>query len=107
MKLRLLQEARHDRPLVSMVALFILSIFGILLYTIITLQEQTDYTLRIDLAGRQRFLSARHFNEIMLARQALQSDYLSIRQVFSDTLEALIHGGPALIRLDTNQLVRI
>jgi signal transduction histidine kinase len=105
-----MRRLRWDRSIIValfIVGLFIASILGILFYTVHTLNEHKQYTLRMDLAGRQRLLSVKHLNQTMLAAEGVDADYASTRKVFSNTLEALIHGGPALVTLGKDHIVTI
>ncbi len=89
--------------LIAATALFILAILGIILFTIITIQNQKLDSLVIDLAGRQRMLHQRHMKEVILVSQGHQADYMTTRTIAFETLQALLHGGVARVNLQTNR----
>lgn len=99
----LFPQSSVSRQLIWITALFILTIVGIILFTIFTLQNQKQDALVVDLAGRQRMLHQRHMKEIILASQGHEIDYQGTRDLLLHTLQALIHGGMANINLQTHE----
>ena len=51
------------RALLVLTTVFIFTLFGILLYTIVTIQNQKLDSVTVDLAGRQRMLNQKHMKE--------------------------------------------
>ena len=51
------------RALLTLTSVFIVTLFGIVLYTIFTIQDQKLDGVLVDLAGRQRMLNQRHMKE--------------------------------------------
>ena len=59
----------------GIISLYLLTMFGILAYTIFTFQSQRSDAVVIDLAGRQRMLNTKHMMQILLVSQGVQADY--------------------------------
>jgi len=59
----------------GIIALYLITMFGILAYTIFTFQSQRSDAVVIDLAGRQRMLNTRHMMQIFLVSRGVQADY--------------------------------
>jgi len=87
----------------GIIALYVLTMGGILVYTLFTFQSQRSDAVVIDLAGRQRMLNTKHIMQILLVSQGLPGDYRYTREVLHGTLDALIHGGPAIIHLGKHE----
>ncbi len=85
------------------ISLYIVTMVGILAYTIFTFQSQKSDAVVIDLAGRQRMLNARHMMQILLVSQGRQADYRGTREILNGTLEALTNGGEAIINPEKNE----
>ncbi len=86
---------------------FILALFGILLYTITTIQNQRLDSVTVDLAGRQRMLSQRLMNEILLTSQGIPADYRSTQKMLTQTLDALLVGGQAVMNPESGETVAL
>ena len=95
------------QKLAILASVFIFTLLGILLYTIVTLHEQRLDGVVVDLAGRQRMLNQRHMKEILLVSRGLPVDYSSTRNVLRQTLEALTNGGPAVLTLGKGETVQL
>ncbi len=71
---------------------------------------QADDSATIDMAGRQRMLSQRMTKELYLYQQERSKDNLNNLKnsvwTFNETLEALISGGDAPIKIDSNDASR-
>jgi two-component system sensor histidine kinase KdpD len=106
---RVLISARSHvvQKLAVLATLFILTIVGILSYTIVTLHAQKSDALMVDMAGRQRMLNQRHMKEVLLVAQGASAEYLYTRKVLNGTLEALINGGPAVVTLGKDETVQV
>lgn len=87
----------------GIIALYLTTMLGILAYTIFTFQSQRSDAVVIDLAGRQRMLNTKHMMQILLISQGVQTDYVYTRQILHGTLDALTHGGDAIINLGKNE----
>lgn len=86
---------------------FILALFGILLYTITTIQNQRLDSVTVDLAGRQRMLSQRLMNEILLTSQGIPADYRFTQKMLTQTLDALLVGGQAVMNPENGETVAL
>ncbi len=86
---------------------FILALFGILLYTITTIQNQKLDSVTVDLAGRQRMLSQRLMNEILLTSQGIPADYRFTQKMLTQTLDALLVGGQAVMNPESGETVAL
>jgi len=95
------------RALYALTTLFILTLFGILLYTVSTIQNQKLDSVMLDLAGRQRMLNQRLMKEILLTTQGIPADYLFTQTILNQTLDALMFGGEAVINLTTSEAVAL
>lgn len=84
----------------AIIALYVVTMVGMLTYTFFTFQNQRSNALVIDLAGRQRMLNTRHMMQILLVSQGGQADYHDTRKILDQTLKALTHGGEATINLE-------
>ncbi|GJL70439.1 MAG: hypothetical protein NPIRA06_30740 [Nitrospirales bacterium] len=93
------------RALMVLTTVFILALFGILLYTITTIQNQRLDSVTVDLAGRQRMLSQRLMNEILLTSQGIPADYRFTQRMLTQTLDALLVGGQAVINPESGEKV--
>ncbi len=111
-------ERRGQKPLLSrqspvvrnltvLASLFILTLLGILIYTIVTLNEQRLDAAVVDLAGRQRMLNQRHLNEVLLASRGQAVDVYATRTLLGQTLAALTNGGPAALAAKRDETVEL
>ncbi|WNM61396.1 ATP-binding protein [Candidatus Nitrospira neomarina] len=89
------------RALLILSTMFILALFGILLYTITTIQNQKLDSVMVDLAGQQRMLSQRLMNEILLISQGIPADYRFTQKILNQNLDALLVGGQAMINQES------
>ena len=89
------------RALLILSTVFILALFGILLYTITTIQNQKLDSVMVDLAGQQRMLSQRLMNEILLISQGIPADYKITQKMLKQNLDALLVGGKAVINQES------
>lgn len=85
--------------LTGLIGLLVLAILGIAIHTATILKNRQSDAAVIDLAGRQRMLLERHLKEILLISEGMDAQYTDTRQILLQTLDALIHGGPALARI--------
>jgi PAS domain S-box-containing protein len=83
--------------------LFLSVLFGLLGYTIATIQKEQSEALLIDLAGRQRMLIQKHMNEVFYASQQVPADYTSTRELIRSTLASLMEGGSVVLDPETGQ----
>jgi PAS domain S-box-containing protein len=86
---------RIATQLVSLPTLFIFTLAGILTYTFWGIKNQQDDAVIIDLAGQERMLIQKDLSEILLIAQGSQPEQGRTRQRLKDSLNALLHGGPA------------
>ena len=107
LKTLLSERSTVVQKLAILAFLFIFTLVGILLYTIMTLHEQRFDAIVVDLAGRQRMLNQRHMKEILLVSRGLPVDYSSTRNILGQTLEALTNGGPAIVTLGKEETVQL
>jgi PAS domain S-box-containing protein len=88
----------------TILTLLLLSVlFGLLGYTVATIQTEPSETLLIDLAGRQRMLLQKHMNEIFYASQQVPTDYTATRELIRSTLDSLMEGGSVVLNPETRQ----
>lgn len=87
----------------GIITLYIVTMIGILAYTIFTFQSQRSDAVVIDLAGRQRMLNTKHMMQILLVSQGVPADYHSTRRILTQTLNALTYGGEAISNLGNNE----
>ncbi|HNP30327.1 MAG TPA: ATP-binding protein [Nitrospirales bacterium] len=102
-----LGKSSIGRALLALTTVFILTLFGILLYTIITIQNQKLDGVTVDLAGRQRMLNQRLMNEILLTSQGIPADYRFTQRILDQTLDALLVGGPAVMNPESGETVAL
>ena len=95
------------QALLVLATVFILTLFGMLLYTVTTIQNQKLDSVTVDLAGRQRMLNQRLMNEILLTKQGMPTDYLFTRKILNQTLDALMFGGQTVINLEKEETVTL
>jgi methyl-accepting chemotaxis protein len=104
------------RKLAAIPALFVLAIAAILIYTVLTAQDQKLDAFLIDMAARQRMLVQRELVQVLLVdrsgrnpipatgsptREAMlgvteSTDYRATRQLMAESLAALIDGGTVI-----------
>jgi PAS domain S-box-containing protein len=96
-----------NRKFAGIAALFLLTIAGLVLQTISSIQGRHVDGAVIDLTGRQRMLIERHLQEILLAAEGRPSTYLATRKLLTETLHALIHGGPAVLRTTDAEIIDV
>ena len=99
------RQSPVSRRLIATTSLFLLTIFGILFFTISTIQDQKFDSVIIDLAGRQRMLNQRYMQEILLISQGEKADLSSTQTILLNTVDALMNGGAAVVHLETGQTV--
>ena len=107
MKIWLASRGATVQKLAILTTLFILTILGILIYTIITLQQHKSNSLMVDMAGRQRMLNQQHMKELLLLARGVPADYTLTRNILNETLEALINGGLAVVTIGKDEKVRV
>ncbi len=95
------------RALLVLTTVFIFTLFGILLYTIVTIQNQKLDSVTVDLAGRQRMLNQKHMKEVLLTSQGISADFLFTRNMLHQTLDALMFGGQAVINFESGETVTL
>ena len=77
--------------------MFLGVLLGLLTFTMTTLQQDKSIAFLIDMAGRQRMLIQKHFNEVFLTTQGVAADYASTRHLMHSTLQALKDGGTVVV----------
>jgi hypothetical protein len=102
-----LEWLRSGFKLAVIPALFLLIFAAISFFTLTSLQRTRENALVTDLSGRQRTLNQRYMKEILLAGRGIPVDYLYTRAVFDETLEALLHGGPAVLKIGEEKRVQL
>lgn len=71
---------------------FLLSLGGTI-YIFLTLAEQTNDSLVVNIAGRQRMLNQRYLKQVLLTRNGQNEDYHKTLNLFYKSLMALDKGG--------------
>ena len=74
------RQSQVSQRLIATTTLFLLTIFGILFFTISTIQGQKFDSLIVDLAGRQRMLNQQYMREILLISQGEKADLSSTQK---------------------------
>ena len=92
-----------SRRFTIITVMFLGVLLGLLGYTITTLHKNQSIVFLIDVAGRQRMLLQKHINEVFLASQGVEADYLSTRELIRSTLIALMEGGSVILNPETGQ----
>ena len=87
----------------GIVALYVITMVGMVVYTLMTFQSQRSDAVVIDLAGRQRMLNTRHMMQILLVSHGGEADFHYTRRILDETLKALTYGGEAIINLGENE----
>ena len=82
-----------SRKLILVPILFTVAISLIMTYLLVMIQNQKNDGLVVDMAGRQRMLNQRQFKEMLLAAQGQTAAYQKTRQLFDETLQAILNGG--------------
>ena len=87
----------------GILGLLIITVLSIVPLTFSISQSQESDAVIIDTAGRQRMLLERHFEEVILFAQGVDTQYTHTRTVLRERLTSLIHGGPIspFFHLDT------
>jgi two-component system sensor histidine kinase KdpD len=85
------------------IAIYVLTMVGMLGYTLFTFESQKSDAVVIDLAGRQRMLNSQHMMQILLISHGGKADYRYTRRILHQTLDSLIVGGEAIINLGKNE----
>ena len=80
--------------------MFLTVLLGMLFYTTVTIKNEESNAMLIDIAGRQRMLLQRHFNEVILTTQGVIADYTATRELIRSTLTTLIKGGNLALQTD-------
>jgi PAS domain S-box-containing protein len=83
--------------------MFLSVLLGILVFTIMTIQNEKSNAILIDMTGRQRMLLQKHINEVFLTSQGVTADYSSTRELIHSTLHALMEGGSVVLDSETGQ----
>ena len=99
------RQSHVSQRLIATTTLFLLTIFGILFFTISTIQDQKFDSIIVDLAGRQRMLNQQYMREILLFSQGEKADLSSTQTILLNTVDALMNGGSAVVHLETGQTV--
>ncbi|MDT7043584.1 ATP-binding protein [Candidatus Nitronereus thalassa] len=91
----------------GIIALYVITMVGMVVYTLMTFQSQRSDAVVIDLAGRQRMLNTRHMMQILLVSHGGEADYHYTRRILDETLKALTYGGEAVINLGEDETEKL
>ena len=69
-------------------------------------QQENDGTV-VDLVGRQRMLNQMYLKEVLWAVSGQEANYAQAQAVFEQTLDALLNGGMALLKLGKEEKVQL
>ena len=89
--------------LIAMVVTFIVALGTILAFTLTTLHNLESDTVVLDVAGRQRMMVERYFNETILASHGIEKDVHATRQILLNSVDALQNGGTIMVNLYTEE----
>ena len=85
--------------LLAMVVIFIAALGTILAVTLATVHNVEMDAVMVDIAGRQRMMIQRYFNETILVSHGIDKDLQATRHVLLNSVDALRHGGPVTVDL--------
>ena len=85
--------------LLAMVVIFIAALGTILAVTLATVHNVEMDAVMVDLAGRQRMMIQRYFNETILVSHGIDKDLQATRHVLLNSVDALRNGGPVTVDL--------
>ncbi len=68
-------------------------VLAILTHTYLMLQSQRLHDSIIDVAGRQRMLHQKHLQEVLLAKQNHAHEIGRTREILTQSIQVLVHGG--------------
>ena len=85
--------------LLAMVVIFIAALGTILAVTLATVHNVEMDAVMVDLAGRQRMMIQRYFNETILVSHGINKDLQATRHVLLNSVDALRNGGPVTVDL--------
>lgn len=85
--------------LLAMVVLFIAALGTILAVTLATVHNVETDAVMVDLAGRQRMMIQRYFNETILVSHGIDKDLQATRHVLLNSVDALRNGGTVTVDL--------
>lgn len=86
-----------NRTVGGILGLVIVIALAIAPLTLTIIHSRQSDALVVDLAGRQRMLLERHLKEVLLASERADVRYQRTRSALKDRVQALIHGGTAMI----------
>lgn len=89
------------RKFSTMSAAFTLVLAGLIVFNVMVLRSQSQYSIITDMAGRQRMLSQKFSKEVLLSGGGIVVDHQSTMRLMRDSLAALMEGGEILVNLDT------
>lgn len=89
--------------LIAMVMIFILALGSILSFTLSTVKNLELDGVVVDIAGRQRMMIQRHFNEMMLASHGVETDLQDTQDMLLISVDALKNGGAVIVNLYTGE----
>ncbi|WP_082914672.1 methyl-accepting chemotaxis protein [Paramagnetospirillum marisnigri] len=84
---------------------FTLVLAGLIVFNVMVLRNQSQYSQITDMAGRQRMLSQKFGKEVLLVAGGVAVDHLATLRVMRDSLAALMEGGEIIVNLDTGAKV--
>ena len=85
--------------LLAMVVLFIAALGTILAVTLATVHDVETDAVMVDIAGRQRMMIQRYFNETILVSHGIDKDLHATRHVLLNSVDALRNGGTVTVDL--------
>jgi Methyl-accepting chemotaxis protein len=95
------------RKFIVVAALFTIVLAGLIAFNVFTLYNQKTHAGLSDLAGRQRMLTQKYVQEVVLAGFGQPSDHEATGKMLRDTPAALSDGGFALVNPETGQVQEV
>lgn len=92
-----LKKLNVSKRLLTIPAVFILAIIVITVSTFHSMKSQVALTATINLAGRQRMLNQRHFQEALRMKLGRNADIEKTHTLLLSSVEALLNGGTVSI----------
>ena len=91
-----------------LMAVGVMAVIGTIVgYTIYAVQAQKSDARVIEVAGRQRMLVQQYLAQVMIVAEGGKADYRNTLRIFDETLQSVVHGGPAVYDLETGAVVTL
>ncbi|RAU21617.1 methyl-accepting chemotaxis protein [Paramagnetospirillum kuznetsovii] len=89
------------RKFSSVSVAFTLVLAGLIVFNVMVLRSQSQYSVVTDMVGRQRMLSQKFAKEVLLVGNGAVADHQATLRLMRDSLAVLMEGGEIILNLDT------